>query len=716
MDDKNPQRDLAYQLVEFSGENVFLTGKAGTGKTTFLRNLRSSSSKRIVVLAPTGVAAVNAGGMTIHSFFQLAFGLHLPGYEMMQKEGKGVGQKKFNKHKIKLIKSMDLLVIDEISMVRADLLDVIDAQLRKYKDKHKPFGGTQLLMIGDLHQLPPIVNASEEELIKMYYPSPYFFDSQVLQATPYVRVELKHIYRQQEADFISILNKIRTLQLDEEVFTSLRKRFNPQFEDAKNEGYITLATHNHIAKTINDTRIGKLKTPLVRYHARVEGNFPPSNYPNEEVLTLKVGAQVMFNKNDPSSAKRYFNGKIGKVVDVEENYVTVQCFGENEVITTTWETWNNVKFKIDEASKQIEEEIEGTFTQMPLRLAWGITIHKSQGLTFSKVIIDAENAFAHGQIYVALSRCSSLDGLVLKTMFGERAVKQDPTVIKYSKLVEQHFLSEQEVDTYKRVYHLRLLSEQFNFTLFFNELIDLKNIINSYLSKLYPVLLAKIQEAVNQSRVSLLQVGNKFTDELNYLFERHSDQWENHPEIKERVYKASIYFQNQMNGIFLDFLPLLKIDIDKKETKDLYLKSLEAFVLLYLEKQASLANTVQGFSVNGYLGALCGARLQDWTLVFKKGKKAKEEKAPSDIQVAEAEGDILHPDLFEALRSWRSEKAYELQKPAYIILSQKALLGITNTLPMDSAELLRVKGVGKDKLEKFGAEILEMVLNYRASI
>ncbi len=402
----NKELELAWDFVTNTNRSIFLTGKAGTGKTTFLHRLKKDTLKRLVVVAPTGVAAINAKGITIHSFFQMPFGPILPDTDL---DNTTSFNKKFSKTKINIIKSMDLLVIDEISMVRADLLDGIDKTLRRFRNRNKVFGGVQVLMIGDLQQLSPVIRDNEWDLLKHVYSNGFFFSSQAFQECHAITIELKHIYRQENPKFIEILNEIRNNVLSVAAAEELNKRFIPNFTPEPDAGYISLTTHNNKAEATNKTELDKLTTKEFIYNAKVEGKFPEFSYPNSESLKLKVGAQVMFIKNDTCADKRYFNGKIGKVIHLERDEVVVHCPDDDFNINTTPEVWENINYTLDAKTNAITEDKIGAFTQIPLRLAWSITIHKSQGLTFERAIIDAESAFAHGQTYVALSRCKSLE-------------------------------------------------------------------------------------------------------------------------------------------------------------------------------------------------------------------------------------------------------------------------------------------------------------------
>ena len=381
--DHNPQLDLAFNFVEFTNKNIFLTGKAGTGKTTFLHNLRKKSPKRMIVVAPTGVAAINAGGVTIHSFFQMPFGPYIPNQNAQIAETGRTGETQFaagytkiSKSKKDIIKSLDLLVIDEISMVRADLLDGVDEVLRRYRDRDKAFGGVQLLMIGDIQQLSPVVKDDEWRLLKPYYQTAYFFGSRALQSTDYVSIELKHIYRQSDRDFIEILNRVRENRADTATLQHLNQRYQKEFRGTDEEGYITLTTHNSRARELNSSKLAELNKKEVLFEALVEADFPEYAYPTDAQLVLKIGAQVMFVKNDISAEKQFYNGKIGKLVNIdEEDYLLyIACPGESEPIAVGRAEWENTKYEINPETKEIEESVIGKFIQYPLKLAWAITI------------------------------------------------------------------------------------------------------------------------------------------------------------------------------------------------------------------------------------------------------------------------------------------------------------------------------------------------------
>ena len=413
--------DLAFRFVNETNKNIFLTGKAGTGKTTFLKFLRENTLKKSIVAAPTGVAAINAHGVTLHSLFQLPFGIIIPELNpagianLTAKNHPLLSKIRYNKEKLNLLRSIDLLIIDEASMVASYTVDAIDSILRYVRRKTEQFfGGVQILFIGDLYQLPPVVKKEEWEILKKYYSSIFFFDSLVLRDNIPVIIELKEIFRQKDDKFIEILNGIRDNNISGDNFKLLHSRLKRNFLPLNNEEYITLTTHNYQSDEINQRKLSGLNRQSTIFYAEVTGEFPEHTFPAEKVLRLKTGAQVMFLKND-NEGKQYFNGKIGIVTELDEEKIKVKCQNDPYEIEVKKSQWENIKYKIDPETRIITEEVLGTFIQYPLRLAWAITIHKSQGLTFEKVIIDAARAFTTGQVYVALSRCTSLEGLILKS-------------------------------------------------------------------------------------------------------------------------------------------------------------------------------------------------------------------------------------------------------------------------------------------------------------
>ncbi len=539
MAERNEELRLAWDFVTKTGANIFLTGKAGTGKTTFLRTLRDQSPKRMVVLAPTGIAAINAGGVTIHSFFQLPLSPYIPGMSFAGKEQK---RYQFSKMKRDIIRTLDLLIIDEISMVRADLLDAVDSVMRRYRIHNQPFGGVQLLLIGDLQQLAPVVKEDEWELMKSYYDTPYFFSSKALNMATYHTIELRKVYRQQDDRFITLLNKIRENKADSDTLAQLNSRYCPGFTPPANSDYIRLTTHNLQAQRINDDQLSRLSTREYKYHAEVEGNFPEYSYPADETLILKTGAQVMFIKND--SEKRYYNGMIGEVTYCDKETVKVLSRDTGEEIDLTPVEWTNAKYTLNEKTKEIEETVEGIFKQFPLRLAWAITIHKSQGLTFEHAIIDASRSFAHGQTYVALSRCKSLEGMVLSQPLSPAAVISDHTVDSFIQNTEQNKPTAETLTLMQRAYIAKILHELFDFSTLKQAFNNMERLLSEHFYSKHHTLLMEYAKA-GKTLQEIIDVANRF--KVQYTNILAQDVPETDPQLQERIHKGAEYFLEKIN-------------------------------------------------------------------------------------------------------------------------------------------------------------------------
>ncbi|MET3112803.1 hypothetical protein AAKU52_000521 [Pedobacter sp. CG_S7] len=467
MSETNPA-ELAAKFINYTSRHIFLTGKAGTGKTTFLRNLVELTHKQAVIVAPTGIAAINAAGVTIHSLFQLPFGTYLPKQPAMGDSHFNqqyntpksiVRHLQMNTTKRRIFMDLELLIIDEVSMLRADLLDAIDMVLRYVRKDNSNFGGVQVLFIGDLHQLPPVVKNNEWALLGEFYQSAYFFDAQALQENPPIYIELEKVYRQADEVFINLLNNLRNNSVTEQDVALLKTYYREDFKPGWKDKYITLTTHNQRADGLNKQSLEALKTPSHFYKSQVEAEFTESAYPAEQSLELKLGAQVMFIKNDPSPEKRFFNGKIATVISLNPDAIEVETEGAKDRIILEKYTWKNIRYTTDKVTHEIKEEVIGKFIQYPIKLAWAITVHKSQGLTFDKAIIDIGNAFAPGQIYVALSRLRSLDGLILTSQISGSGIKQDPNVAMFSRnKVASTILNEQvklESDVFLKNYLLK---------------------------------------------------------------------------------------------------------------------------------------------------------------------------------------------------------------------------------------------------------------------
>ena len=595
--ENNPELQLAWQFIENTGTHLFLTGKAGTGKTTFLRRLKEQSPKRMVILAPTGIAAINAGGVTIHSFFQLSFAPFVPETTFNSSQT----HYRFSKEKRNIIRSMDLLVIDEISMVRADLLDAVDATLRRYRDREKPFGGVQLLMIGDLQQLAPVVKDNEWELLRKHYETPYFFASHALKETVYMTIELKKVYRQSDTFFLSLLNKIRENKADDEVLNELNRRYQPGFQPQKEEGYIRLTTHNYQAQKVNDRELASLSGKAYHFRAEIEGDFPEYSYPADELLTIKEGAQIMFLKNDPSSEKRYYNGMIGEVVTVNDAGIIVRGKGNKSEFQLLPEEWGNYKYVLNEETKEITEVIEGTFRQYPIRLAWAITIHKSQGLTFERAIIDARNSFAHGQTYVALSRCKTLEGMVLESPLRREAIISDATVDNFTKAVEQNKPGSQQLNDMQKAYFFDLLSDLFNFYSIDQAYKRLLRLIDEDLYKLFPKQLAEYKALEPRIKEKIVEVSQRFRNQYTRLI-HESEDYATNQELQERIRSGAGYFHKELEPVRALYNKT-NMPLDNKELRKLLAERMQALDdALWIKESLLEAVSARGrFAITDYL-------------------------------------------------------------------------------------------------------------------
>lgn len=728
--DINEQAQLAWDIIETTNTNLFLTGKAGTGKTTFLRRLKEESSKRIVVVAPTGIAAINAEGVTIHSFFQLSFAPFIPDAQYKLKEQ----QYRFSKQKIRVIQSIDTLVIDEISMVRADLLDAVDSVLRRFRKNQLPFGGVQMVMIGDLGQLAPVAKDDEWQMLSRYYDTPYFFSSIALKSTRYAIVELKTVYRQSDSHFVELLNRVRDNRADDKVLAALNSRYIPNFQPRVEEGYIRLTTHNYQAQQENERQLALLPGKPYTYEASISGKYPEMLFPTEQILTLKEGAQVMFVKNDSSADKAFYNGMIGTVTEINEKNFFVRTKDTGVVIKVEPEQWENTRYEIDERTNEITEEIEGTFKQFPVKPAWAITVHKSQGLTFDRAIIDVQRAFTHGQTYVALSRCRTLEGLVLSAPLPMSAIIRDRAVDDYVSRAVEHTPNKEQIDLLQRDYYLSVLSELFDFHPLmsaFNRMLDL---LMGHFRRSYPKLIIEYKARLEVIKTQLYDVAERFKMQYNQIVISTPDYQED-VHLQERLTKGATYFARTIS----DIETLVKntdVQTDTPEVKKMMMELLATLKELVMQKRA-LLNYVKddGFSLNEYLHqravVLMGKdnegtkkntaeqksaakdRSSAKSMVEAKDKPAAKTRTEAKDKAVSAvpELKVLHPEVLEALTEWRRQRAMKAHMPAYCILQQKALIAIANLLPHDKEALAKIPFCGNVKAEKYGDEVLVVVKN-----
>lgn len=697
-DEKNTELSLAREYVEETGCHLFLTGKAGTGKTTFLKNLTQDSSKRLIVTAPTGVAAINAGGVTLHSFFQLPLGPYVPDSEGFLRNKDRFFR--FSNEKKKIIKSLDLLVIDEVSMVRADMLDAVDAVLRHHRRNDAAFGGVQLLLIGDLYQLPPVVKTGEWALLRSYYQTAYFFNSLALGRVDLITLELKKVYRQEDERFIRLLNTVRENRMDDAAVNTLNTRLDPAFSTTEHPGYITLTTHNRLADRINQEKLDAIDDKEYRLNAEISGDFPEHTFPTFPLLSLKKGAQVMFLRNDTSPEKRFYNGKIGRVTAISSQTIQVSCPDDPGPVAVEPVEWQNIKYTINEETREIEEETIGRFEQFPLKPAWAITIHKSQGLTFDKAVIDAGAAFAQGQVYVALSRCRSLDGLILSSPIPERGIKTDRDIHLFLSRSPDKDTLVQRLAAEKALFQQQLLIQCFDFRL-------LKNRLGYFfgLAERTPDLVrlshaGDIQALKARAHNDIFRVGESFKQQLAKHFPKEGLVAEN-AYIQQRVQKASEWFETHLKDIFGNLMENLEIETDNKTLAKKLKNALDNLKLEITVRKTGIRSCKNGFSPVRYLSAVSKAE----TEAIPQSRARKK-------AVVYDETDMDHPELFEKLRQWRLALSKEKEVPAYQILHQRALIQLVVRLPRTPDELMQTPGIGPKTVSSYGEDILEIIIDF----
>ncbi len=704
-DAANSELHLAWDLIEHTGCSLFLTGKAGTGKTTFLRRLREKSRKRIVVVAPTGIAAINAGGVTIHSFFQLPFSPFPP-----DRYPKG-SYDRFAKDKLRALRSMDLLVIDEVSMVRADLLDAVDQVLRRYRDHDRPFGGVQLLLIGDLRQLPPVVKEDEMYLLKDYYQSLYFFESHALARLRYATVELQRVYRQSDASFLEILNRIRDNVADSATLDALNRRCIHGFRPEAGKKYIRLTTHNESARRINDAELARLPGEEWHSEATVKGKFPESSYPADVELRLKVGAQVMFIKNDTGGDRRFYNGMIGEVTELTPETVVVRSSDSAELITVKQDNWQNISYSLPDNGDEMKEVLEGEFMQFPLRLAWAITIHKSQGLTFEHAVIDASRSFAPGQAYVALSRCKTLEGLVLESPLTPTAVFVDRRVTDFINGQLSLTPDPERIALMKREYFTGLLDELFGMNMLVTAMADFLRVAEEAFNSLAPNEMNMLREANRALTGTLRGVSDSFRRQYTQMADVSPDP-ENDAALAGRIKAACGYFLKFLKDIRQCVEAVPDTSDNATLTKRLGLRYAPLAELLVTKICCMEGILEEGFSISGYQRRKSKA-LADHSET--RSDSARRTSGRGKEPTVKAPSDVSNPELYRRLQLWRRSKMAELDVPAFQILSTKVLKSIADFVPADITDLLAVPGIGQKKVEAFGAEIIGIVNDFKAA-
>ena len=693
MENTSPYYQLAHDFALFTNRSIFLTGKAGTGKTTFLHKLKKETKKQIAVVAPTGVAAINAGGTTMHSFFQLPFNPFIPTLEGRKNL---IDKMKMQGNRRKVIQELELLVIDEISMVRADVLDAVDTILRHVRYRNnEPFGGVQVIFIGDMFQLSPVASDEEWRMLSQYYSSPYFFHSQaILQQQP-VYIELDKIFRQTNGEFIRVLNEVRNNCLSDSGLKLLQSRYNPLFVPPADDTFITLTTHNYKADQINAEELAKVKGKIYSFDAEIQGEYPEKSYPTEKTLELKIGAKVMFLKNDTETPRRFFNGKIGVVKSVEEETITIKCPDDYDTIELGKAVWENIRYSTNPNTKQIEEEELGKFIQFPLRLAWAITIHKSQGLTFDKAVIDAGAAFAPGQVYVALSRCRSLEGMVLLSKINPATIQNDRQIVEHERGKLPVEILEQQLDESRNLYR--------NFILM--QLFDFKNVVGQASRLLHET--SEVKTSFNEETMpyltnilvqtqSLDEVAGKFQHQMQGILENRPVLEEY---LQERLAAAIDFFSLKMNNL-LETLRQSPATTDSKLHASDYNDGIKMVFSNIAQKSFLMKGLKQKFTVEDFFVLKNTFTVPDFTVnAYARNASTK----PLETR---------QPKLYYELMQLRNRLCEPQDMPIYLVAGSKTLNEMSDFLPQNEKELLLINGFGPAKVEKYGSAFLDVIKAY----
>lgn len=690
----SPYYELAREFVLKTNCNIFLTGKAGTGKTTFLHQLKKLSGKQMAVVAPTGIAAINAGGTTMHSFFQLPLIPFIP---------TGEGRKhllekiRIRTNRRKILQELELLVIDEISMVRADTLDAMDAILRSIRYKHhEPFGGVQVIFIGDMFQLSPVLTEEDKQVLKDYYPSPYFFHSKVMQEQKPVYIELNTIFRQSNEQFIRILNEVRNNCLQQESLKILQSRHKPDFVPDAKDGYITLTTHNYKADQINAQGLEKLEGDIRCYKAKTEGEFYEKNYPTEMELCFKIGAKVMIIKNDTETPRRFYNGKIGIITKLEKEVITLRCHDDENELDITPMVWENIQYSSDPKTLRISEEVMGKFIQFPLRLAWAITIHKSQGLTFQKAVIDAGEAFAPGQVYVALSRCTSLEGMVLKSKINPFSIENDWNIVAFEKQKPDDSVLRDLLDDSKKRFREHTLGLIFEYQTLIYQTNRIQKMVEdadgSFGDEAIPflqaftVMLAELKELSRKFMLQITEIVMNNTVDEQYL--------------QERLHAASNYFFEKNNALIQHILKSPATTDSHDNARDYNQALKNVFDMIYL-RNYMLKNLKHPFDPTSYFELKSAFVASDFPVnAYSKVSSGKNFK-------------VAHPVLYKKLVDLRNkicEKGGDI--PVFMVAANKSLQQMAEYLPTSERDLMEIHGFGKTKVIKYGKDFLSVILDY----
>lgn len=689
----SPVYELAREFVIHTDKNIFITGKAGTGKTTFLHQLKDQSLKQMAVVAPTGVAAINAGGTTLHSFFQLPFHPLLP---TVQGRKQLIETVKMRGYKRKLLQELELLVIDEISMVRADVLDAVDTMLRHVRFRFRePFGGVQVIFIGDMYQLSPVISEDEWQLLSEFYPSPYFFHSLACREKQPVYIELDTIFRQSEQQFVSLLNEVRNDCLSHQSLQLLQQRYQPGFEPPAGENWITLTTHNITADRINTLEMNQIDSPVKTFTATIEGDFPEKSFPMDVNLQLKIGARVMMIRNDMEQPRRYYNGKIGVVKAFLDGAIQVYCADDDQWIDITPVEWENIHYTTNAKTNQIETHINGKFIQYPLRPAWAITIHKSQGLTFDKAVIDAGRAFAPGQVYVALSRCRSLEGIVLLSNIQPDSISNDRIIIEHQQLKPELDMLESELEEAARQYRLHTLGQLFDYSSARGQFSRFVKQLDTPEKQFTENIIPYLQELESQLK-TIEDVGNRFLLQLKAIF---STPAIDEDYLTERLEAASAFFREQLRSL-TDKMKQSPANTDNKEWAEEYNEGMKLLFNTLSLRIHLLRRLKHPYTSDDYF------RAKNAFIVPDSGIQAySKQSSGKNLQIA-------NRNLYFKLLELRNRLCETNDTPIYLIASSKSLQEMSEFLPQSKSELMSIHGFGKAKVEKYGSMFLELISDY----
>ena len=693
MENASPYYQLAHDFALFTNRSIFLTGKAGTGKTTFLHNLKKETKKQLAVVAPTGVAAINAGGTTMHSFFQLPFTPFIPTPEGRKNL---IEKMKMQSNRRKVLQELELLIIDEISMVRADVLDSVDTILRHVRYRNnEPFGGVQVIFIGDMFQLSPVATDDEWRMLSQYYSSPYFFHSQAIMQQQPVYIELDKIFRQTNGDFIRILNEVRNNCMSDPSLKLLQSRYNPMFVPPSDDTYITLTTHNYKADQINAEELTKIKGKIYTFDATIEGEYPEKSYPTEKILELKIGAKVMFLKNDTETPRRFFNGKIGVVESVDDDAIKIKCPDDFEAIELGKAVWENIRYTTNPTTKQIEENQLGKFIQFPLRLAWAITIHKSQGLTFDKAVIDAGAAFAPGQVYVALSRCRSLDGMVLLSKINPNSIQNDRQIVEHerNKLPVEDL--ELQLNESRNLYRSFILMQLFDFKNAVGQISRLiaetTDIQSSFNEETLPYLADLLRQAQ-----ALQEVAWKFQNQLVGILDQYPVDEEH---LQSRITAAVDFFNIRMNNL-LETLRQSPAVTDSKLHATDYNDGIRMIFSNVAQKSYLMKGLKLKFTVEDFFVLKNTFAVPDF-VVNAYSKTSSKQKLTT-----------RQPELYRKLMLLRNQLCEPHDLPIYLVAGSQTLNEMSDYLPQNDKDLLRISGFGPAKVEKYGKAFLDVILSF----